>query len=237
MGETVSERTLEKMKEYYRARAAEYDDWFYRRGSRYDRGPEMNAQWFREVDEVRAALDAFHIVGNIVELAPGTGIWTEQFVRTAETVTAIDASREMIAINRAKVASERVIYEQADLFAWQPERTYDAICFCFWISHVPLERIDGFLRVVAKALRPGGKVFFVDSRRAQTVTAIDQVLPQQTEQEMVRKLNDGREFQIVKNFYDPAWLSERCAANGLDVTVKETLTSFIYGYGTRWAES
>jgi hypothetical protein len=33
---------------YYRARAAEYDEWFFRTG-RYDRGPEHQAAWFAEV--------------------------------------------------------------------------------------------------------------------------------------------------------------------------------------------
>lgn len=42
--------------EYYRARAAEYDEWFLRQG-RYDRGPEQRADWEREVAHVRAALD------------------------------------------------------------------------------------------------------------------------------------------------------------------------------------
>ena len=35
---------------YYRARAAEYDDWFFRRG-RYDRGRDFNEQWTGELAE------------------------------------------------------------------------------------------------------------------------------------------------------------------------------------------
>jgi hypothetical protein len=40
---------------YYRARAGEYDQWFLRE-SRYDRGPEHRAEWFREVAVVEAGL-------------------------------------------------------------------------------------------------------------------------------------------------------------------------------------
>jgi hypothetical protein len=50
-----------------------------------------------------------------------------------------------------------------------------------------------------------------------------------------RRLNDGRTFQIVKNFYDPADLAARCAAAGLDVVVRETPTYFQYGSGARKA--
>ena len=38
---------------YYRARAAEYDEWWLRQG-RYDRGAALNAQWFAE--QVRSTL-------------------------------------------------------------------------------------------------------------------------------------------------------------------------------------
>ena len=67
---------------YYQARAGEYDEWFLRQG-RYDRGPEINRQWFTEVEEVRRALDAFAPGGDVLELAGGTGLWTEQLLRQA----------------------------------------------------------------------------------------------------------------------------------------------------------
>ncbi len=232
MSGTVSEQTLQTMMTYYKERVQEYDEWFYRQG-RYDRSPESNARWFVEVDEVCKALAELKLEGDVLELAPGTGIWTEMLVRTAATVTAVDASAEMMEVNRAKVASERVTYLQADLFSWQPERTYDAVFFGFFISHVPLERLDGFLASVAAMLRPGGKVFFVDGQREPSSTAVNHQLPAQDSQVMIRKLNDGRAFEIVKNFYDPTELAARCARAGLAVDVRETATYFLYGTGTR----
>lgn len=232
MSRPISAQTLQEMKEYYRERAHEYDEWFYRQG-RYDRSPETNARWFSEADEVFAALDFFHLTGDVLELAPGTGIWTERLVRTASTVTAVDASPEMIKINQAKVSSSRVSYVLADLFSWQSERVYDAVLFGFWISHVPLERLDDFLRSVRAMLRPGGKVFFVDGRKEPTSTAINHQLPAQDSQVMTRTLNDGQTFEIVKNFYDPIDLATRCTRVGFDITVRETATYFLYGYGMR----
>ena len=232
MHQPVPSDVLEGMKTYYRERAAEYDEWFYRRG-RYDRSVESNARWFAEVDEVVAALDAFAMHGDVLELAPGTGIWTERLLKTAATLTAIDASPEMIAINSSRVDSKRVSYRVADLFTWQPERAYDGVFFGFWISHVPLERLDAFLHLLATALRPGGKLFFVDGRREPLSTAVDHQLPGEGQQRMVRKLNDGRSFEIVKNFYNPTKLAARFTAHDLDVMVKETATYFLYGYGIK----
>ncbi len=232
MDKPVSTQTLQEMMTYYKERAQEYDEWFYRQG-RYDRSSESNTRWFVEVDEVVAALETLQLEGDVLELAPGTGIWTERLVRTAATVTAVDASPEMIEVNRAKLANERVSYVLADLFSWRPERVYDAVFFGFWISHVPLERLDGFLASVATMLRPGGKVFFVDGQREPSSTAADHLLPEQDSQVMVRKLNDGRAFEIVKNFYDPSDLAARCERAGFEISVRETATYFLYVFGTR----
>jgi 2-polyprenyl-3-methyl-5-hydroxy-6-metoxy-1,4-benzoquinol methylase len=232
MTQRVPAGTLAEMTAYYRARAAEYDEWFYRQG-RYDRGADANARWLAEAETVFAAIDRLSLTGDILELAPGTGIWTERLARTARSVTAVDASAEMIAINRAKVGRENVTYLLADLFTWQPDRTYDAVVFGFWISHVPHERLTAFLAMTAAALRPDGAIFFVDGRREPTSTAAGDRLPEADSQMMTRRLNDGRTFQIVKNFYAPADLAAHCAAAGLDVAMRETPTYFQYGSGTR----
>ena len=107
------------------------------------------------------------------------------------------------------------------------------VFFGFWISHVPLEQLDDFLRSVVAMLHLGGKVFFVDTRRELTSTAANHQLPVQDSQIMNHTLNDGRSFEIVKNFYDPTDLVTRCTNAGFDITIHETATYFIYGYGTR----
>lgn len=232
LSEPVSEDVLHTMAEYYRARAGEYDEWWYRQG-RFDRGPEANVRWFEEIRHVEDAFDAVGFSGDVLELAPGTGTWTERLLRTASSVTAVDASGEMIELNRQRVGSDRVRYVLADLFEWRPDRLYDGVCFGFWISHVPVERLDAFLSTVASALRPGAAVFFIDGRREPSSTAADHVLPGAEEQVMTRRLNDGREFRIVKNFYEREHLEERCRAAGLGVAVQYTPTYFIYGAGAR----
>jgi 2-polyprenyl-3-methyl-5-hydroxy-6-metoxy-1,4-benzoquinol methylase len=132
-----------------------------------------------------------------------------------------------------QAAAESVAYVQADLFNWQPERNFDAVLFFFWISHVPAGRIDAFLRSIATMLNVGGWVFFLDSRRESTSTANDHVLPGDGEEVMIRRLDDGREFSIVKNFWDPRRLEEKCDEAGLEVTVSETGRYFQYGVGRR----
>jgi len=223
---------LSGMKSYYDARAAEYDEWFYRQG-RYDHGPDINGRWSAEADLVRSVLAGFEMQGHLLELAPGTGIWTEQLLRYADSITAVDASPQMIAINASKIATNKVRYVEADLFEWLPDKQYDGVFFGFWLSHVPADRLDSFLRMVGLALKPGGKIFFVDSRPEPTMSAKEHKLPEVGSQVMKRVLNDGRSYDIIKNFYEPMALEDRFSNAGLNMIVKETPNYFIYGMGQR----
>lgn len=217
---------------YYRARAAEYDEWFYRLG-RYDYGDALNRRWFDEVHQVMKTLHAVGPVGDVLELACGTGIWTEQLLTISQRITAIDASPEMLALNRDRLKAPNVSYCEGDLFTWEPQNQYDMVFFAFWLSHVPQEYLDAFLRKVCRALRPGGRLFLVDSRPAPTSSAHDHAPPDAQGSTHTRRLNDGRQFTIVKVFYDPDWLRSQLLRAGLDAPVQTTDTYFLYASGTR----
>jgi demethylmenaquinone methyltransferase/2-methoxy-6-polyprenyl-1,4-benzoquinol methylase len=220
--------------DYYRARAGEYDEWFYRIG-RYDHGPALNQQWFDEVAVVAAALEQVGPVGSVLELAAGTGIWTERLLRIGERVTAIDASPEVIALNRQRVDSPRVTYRQADIFAWEPapDERYDLVFFSFWLSHVPPEELAPFLDRVSRAVSPGGHVFIIDSRPEQSGTAKDNPLREDEHIYRTRILNDGSRFTIVKVFYAPDELRQDLERAGLNADVRVTDHYFIYAHATK----
>ena len=231
---TPDEQLLAGQLDYYQQRAPEYDDWFFRRG-RYDRGPDANREWFAEIDDVRDTLGRTEWTGrSVLELASGTGLWTTWLLDHGAHVHAVDGSAAMLGQLRATVGSRDVpiTTEQADLFTWFPTSTYDAVFFGFWLSHVPRARLATFFAMVASALRPGGVVGFVDSRRDPASTAVDHVLPDEGEQ-LTRRLNDGREFRIVKNFLAPTELREVAAAADVDLRVTTTARYFLVGLGTR----
>ena len=221
---------LDEQLAYYRARAGEYDEWFLREG-RYDRGEEHRRAWFGEVAEVEAALAAAKPAGDVLELACGTGIWTRKLADTATRVTAVDGSSEVLAINAARLRRPNVSFVEADLFQWTPPATYDFVFFGFWLSHVPAERFDAFWNMVAKALRPSGTVFFVDSLAAPQVTSPDQQI--ESGGTVERRLNDGRTYRIVKIFYEPVELSARLSARGWEPAVRGTANFFLYGSARR----
>ncbi len=213
---------------YYRARAPEYDDWFYRRGE-CDRGDRHTRRWRAEVEEVHAELVAARPSGHLLELACDTGLWTERLVPFATSMTAVDASPEVIAINRRRVAPAAVDYRVADLFTWRPDRRYDFVLFGFWISHVPPSRFIAFWNMVARCLTPGGRIFFADSRRHPDSMAADPVLGEPRLTRSRRRLRDGRKFEIVKIFYKPDDLVNQLYALGWTATVHGTKNFFLYG--------
>lgn len=224
----MSDELLQEQIAYYRARAAEYDQWALRQG-RYDHGPELNKRWADQVAEVRAALLHCGPVDAALELACGTGIWTQTLLGFCGRIHVVDAAPEMLAITRARLRSARVSHELRDLFRWQATRQYDLVFCGFWLSHVPPERMAPFLRQVARALRPGGRLFLVDSRRD---TQTDGNMPRDYYRDDIRherELNDGRRFQIVKVFHEPETLGASLAAQGLRPALRVTANYFIYG--------
>lgn len=228
----IGDELLAEQLSYYRARAPEYDEWFERRG-RYDRGPEPTARWSAEVDVVRGWLGELGLGGlEVLELASGTGIWTEFLLAEGAKVTAVDAAPEMLEMLRRRVGARPVELVSADLFAYEPARRFDAVVSCFFMSHVPDERFDAFAGLVASALRSGGTFFLCDSLRAPSSTAIDHALPAEGDQTMLRRLDDGRTFRIVKRFRSDEELVAGLARAGLDARVRRTPTYFQVATGT-----
>jgi trans-aconitate methyltransferase len=230
----ADEEVLQEQIAYYRARAPEYDEWFERRGL-FDMGEEWNRRWDEEVREVTAALEAFDPSGSVLELACGTGWWTEQLARYATDLTAIDASHETIELARQR--APRANFVVADIFEWEPADRYDVVFFSFWVSHVPESRFAEFWGLVDRALAPDGRVFLIDNLRNPTKAAgkVRSFLQRDTAADgiVVRKLNDGTEFRAVKIYYDPVRLEKQLASLGWQFEIRSTETSFYYGAGRR----
>ena len=216
--------TLREQRAYYAARAAEYDD-AYERTGQYDRGPDINASWRNDTARLVAAFEQVPIGGDVIELAAGTGQWTERLVGRARSLHAIDGSAEMLAANRLRLgaAAERVTYEVADLFQWRPSRQWDTCVFGFWVCKVPDELIMDHLHTVAQALRPGGAVCFVD-KSATSDPSVERI---------ERTLNDGRRFTIIDHPRAPARLRHLFAGAGLHIDVETYGDRFCLGHGIR----
>ena len=227
----TDERLIAEQIAYYRARAPEYEFWW-ERSHQYQLDESAKAVWDEEVALVESWVDRQRPVGDVLELACGTGIWTRRLLRQASTITAVDASPEVLALNRDRLQPaerERVRFVEADLFEWCPDRRYDVVFFSFWLSHVPPSRLGQFWRLVADTVGPGGRALFIDnrfSRREWPYIEPDSYVQERSD------ISSGERFQIIKRYLGPDQLDAEMLNLGWHGRTVTTERFFIYGSAT-----
>jgi demethylmenaquinone methyltransferase/2-methoxy-6-polyprenyl-1,4-benzoquinol methylase len=217
-----------EMVAYYEARAPEYDDWYLRRG-RYARGPIHDAAWNAELDAAGRWLDTLPIHGQVVELAAGTGWWSPLLAGKGE-LSLYDAASAPLDRARDRLVAHGLRAHLHVRDAWaEPDRQVDAVFAGFWLSHVPRARLADFLALVRRWLKPGGVFAFIDSRFDPQSSAVDH--PEPADDLSIRRLDDGREFTVVKVYYEPAELEAALTEAGLtDASVNTTGRFFLAGH-------
>ena len=184
----------------------------------------------RQVAAVDAGLTAFDPRGAVLELAGGTGWWTQRLARVARHLTVVDAAPETLALNRDRVRRSDVDYVVADLFDWSPGRTFDVVFFSFWLSHVPRSRFGEFWSLVRSCLTSAGRVFLIDNRAdpAPQPGVKDPYVVDYLRDLHVRQLDDGSQYRIVKVMYEPEELESLIDTEGWRTHLDATRW-FIFG--------
>lgn len=224
----ADELLLDQM-EYYRARAPKYDEWWQRRGA-YEKDPEIDAEWDRQIGEVEDALRRFSVAGEVLELAGGTGWWTERLARSADRLTVVDSSPEALELNQARAGGPHVEYQVGDLFDWTPDRAYDVVFFSFWLSHVPRSRFSAFWSLVRSCLAPTGRAFLIDNHHDPILDLHikDPYVCQYETDRHVRHVGDGHRYNVVKVMYEPEELAVQLNDLGWTARLRATRW-FLYG--------
>jgi ubiquinone/menaquinone biosynthesis C-methylase UbiE len=208
---------LNEQMAYYRAQAPEYDEVT-------ENIEELKGAFSR----AKALLHQMGPYEQVLELACGTGTWTQVLLPIAHDITAIDAAPEMLAIARQKLGNANVSYQQTDVFQWEPRQEYDLVFFANWLSHVLPKDLDAFLGKISRAVRPGGHL-----------AVIDQSAPFPEDREIMtegeggslyarRSLRNGEAFTIVKVFYEVTSLQERLTALRFEVTLHHLSDLFFF---------
>ncbi len=216
--------------EYYEARAPEYDDSYLRRG-RYERGPIHDAAWNAELDAAGRWLDGLPFRGEIVELAAGTGWWSPLLASKGE-LSCYDAAGAPLDRARERLLAHGLRAHLHVRDAWaDPDRAVDGLFTGFFVSHVPRDELDAFLRIARRWLRPGGTFALIDSLPDPQSGAVDHPPPR--DDRARRRLNDGREFEIVKVLYTPDEIRAALLGAGFrTVDVATTGRYFVLAHAT-----
>jgi 2-polyprenyl-3-methyl-5-hydroxy-6-metoxy-1,4-benzoquinol methylase len=183
------------MREYYAARAPIYDEVYLR--------PERQA----DLDELRRRIPAWFAGRDVLEVACGTGYWTQFIAPVAARLTATDAVADPLAFARLRPGVERVSFLQADAYALAASLgTFDAAFAGLWISHVAVERRREFLAGLHARLAPDARVVLIDNTEAQCerLPIASRDAAGNTYQQ--RALPDGTTHRVLKNFPSEAEL-------------------------------
>src|SRR5688572_23843100 len=131
------------MHDYYAARAPEYDRIYLK--------PERQA----DLLAIRQWLPMVLRGKTILEVACGTGRWTQYVGAVAERLLAIDASAETLRIAQARVAKGNVKFVRGDAYKLPATAPgFQAAFAGFWCSHIPTSRIREFLTGLHGTLMP-----------------------------------------------------------------------------------
>jgi demethylmenaquinone methyltransferase/2-methoxy-6-polyprenyl-1,4-benzoquinol methylase len=168
----------------------------------YDDGaPQFEELWYGRhratadqdgLAQLAAAVEGF-AHGDLLEVACGTGRWTQVAARRARVV-ATDASPRMLqqTAQRLRDLGLTARLERADAASLPfPERSFDRCLIGFLISHLDQTGLDAVVAEAGRVLRPGGTVMALDTRRRDGAPV-----------HVLRRQLGTRSYRVLKVFHD-----------------------------------
>jgi DNA-binding transcriptional MerR regulator len=139
----------------------------------------------------------------VLELACGTGYWTERVAQAVAHITAVDAAPETLAIAASKpLPPGAVTFREGDAYELdEVPGTFDAVLAMFWLSHVPKARLDPFLSSLHKRLGSGALVIFGDNRHVPGIGGELVARSGEPDTYKLRELSDGTKYEVLKNYF------------------------------------
>jgi len=207
------------MKEYYKERAPVYD--------RVYAYPERQDD-LRELEEY---IPAQFEGREIIEIAAGTGYWTQFIYKKAKSILSTDITKEaLIQVKNRSSEMINVTTELVDAYSLNQSKKYDGAFAGLWYSHIPIQDIPKFYKSLHGCLSPGATVVFVDNSAAQCdrlpLSHTDQV--GNTYQD--RTLDNGKIYRVLKNFPTKKQLIESAKDVGENFVYKKFKNYWLFQY-------
>jgi demethylmenaquinone methyltransferase/2-methoxy-6-polyprenyl-1,4-benzoquinol methylase len=190
--------TTPQLEKYYANRASEYERIY----DKDERQPEL--AWLRN------RLPELFADRTVLEVACGTGYWTQYIARRAKRIHACDINDPVLDVAREKsFPRKNVTFFKADAFApdGAGERC-DAAFAGFWWSHVRKAELQRFLAGLALRLKPGALVAILENSYVEGSSTPISRTDAEGNTYQTRKLLSGETHEVLKNFPTPAQLAD-----------------------------
>ncbi len=207
----MAEETDKTMADYYARRASEYE--------RVYQKPERQTDLRRLADLLSTAFAG----QDVLEVACGTGYWTQFIAKSARSIVATDINPEVFAIARQKeYASCRVRFLESDAYSLSNIGTSLTAGFHgFWWSHIPNRKIGAFLDSFHSALLENALVVMIDNAYVEGSSTPISRRDRHGNTFQIRQLQDGSKHEVLKNFPSSSELRSRLHAHANYVQVTQ----------------
>lgn len=194
--------------DYYAERAAEYDEVYLK--------PERQPDLAR----LKKLLPPLVAGKSVLEVAAGTGYWTQVLATTAASITATDVNAETTAIAAQRdYGPAQVSLRTADAYRLDTVPGEFDVVFCgFWWSHIPRADITRFLAGVRARTGPGTTLVLVDNNYVPGSSTPIIRTTSDGDSYQLRRLADGREYEVIKNFPGREELAAELESAATDLT-------------------
>jgi ubiquinone/menaquinone biosynthesis C-methylase UbiE len=209
-----SQRLIDEMNRYYDARAPWHDDYM---------GYRSHAAMEELLAPIIAACDDLIRGKNVLEIACGTGNWTQVLAKRAHAVVAVDISPASLAIARTKLlAYSNVSLIPADAYdLGDVGGPFDVLLAADWWSHIPKGAIPSFLKTIQGQLLPDSKGVLIDMAFQEHFAVDPWYYDDDNNRVSLRRLPDGSEYHVVKNFPDESELKTALAGYAKNIIFHE----------------
>lgn len=156
----------------------------------------------------------------VLEIACGTGYWTEQISQSAASVFATDINKSVLEIAKGRNYGGNVTFKVADMYSLTMDTTFDALFGGFIWSHILLQDLDGFLHSIRSLLAPGATIAFIDSKQLKGGIHDDKSITQTDEQGNTyqrRSLENGAVYSVLKNFPTQSLITQKLSEVATDI--------------------
>jgi len=204
---------------YYQDRATEYEK-IYLKAERQD-----------DLRKATTIVQELFTHKNVLEIACGTGYWTERIAKTAISVYAIDINKSVLDIARQKgISAVKVTFRKADIYSFTHKGKFESLFGGFIWSHVLLQDLDKFLKKVNNFVAPNGTIVFIDNNYVEgsnhNITKIDK--HGNTFQK--RKLENGTSHLVLKNFPTEKFIFQTLSGKATEINIINLTYYWILSY-------